>query len=1039
MKSRWVFQLQNLSSHHFPSCASSLISAFKTKLHRNPDSQTTATLVLNNVDISLLLSLCGKDRNFQLGSSLHASLIKNPEFFHPENHDDHRNVLVVWNSLLSMYLKCGKLRIAVQLFDDMHVRDTVSWNTMISGFLRNGELDSGFGYFKQMCGLGCYRFDKATLTSILAAFDGPEFCHLNKMMHGLVVLNGFERETAVGNALITSYCKCGCFLSGRRVFDEMFDRNVITWTAMISGLAQNEYYVESLELFLEMRGGVVDPNSMTYLGLLMACSGLQAVSVGRQIHGLAWKLGIQSELCIESALMDMYSKCGSVEEAWKIFESTEELDEISMTVILVGFAQNRFEDEAIHIFVKMIKAGIDIDPNMVSAVLGVFGVDTSLGLGKQLHSLIVKKNFGSNSFVGNGLINMYSKCGELEDSVKVFSRMPQRNSISWNSMIAAFARHGDGSKALQLYEKMNMEGVQPTDVTFLSLLHACSHVGFVERGMEFLKSMNEDHGMSPRPEHYACVVDMLGRAGHLTEAKSFIEKLPENPGVLVWQALLGACCIHGDSEIGKYAADQLLLAAPETPAPYVLLANIYSSEGRWKERARTIKGMKEMGVTKETGISWIEIEKKVQSFVVGDRMHPQAEPIYRVLGELFRLMTDEGYVPDESLQGSIPVLLGLLSRLDFSINLSNSHFEGQLPASIGKIFLEHSLILDFIGYGNLGEHLYPGGLDEGACKLTLNEKISIATEYGQGIEVSAKRHVHCFGVILLEMMTGKRPTSNMFLGEAHPTETQRFALLLTLNNRAAVFLRSEEREMEGLLVCGWKIPPILPFQKAGKTRNRQKFTVKNCREDAPPLSATSTAYTILGVQPSCSAAELKAAFRAKVKQFHPDVNRNGKYADMMIRRVIQAYEMLSSYSRSEIIERECVDPFDNPECEAFDVFVNEVLCVGKGCLYSCVQRAPHAFTYASTGTARATSQGFGDDYQVQLAVGQCPRSCIHYVTPSQRIILEELLDSIINTPYDSSPEADLLYSLIVKAMFENNRYQKPKKQPKASTQHVDWF
>ncbi|KAM1854717.1 hypothetical protein ACFX14_010511 [Malus domestica] len=345
--------------------------------------------------------------------------------------------------------------------------------------------------------------------------------------------------------------------------------------------------------------------------------------------------------------MDMYSKCGSVEDAWKIFESTEELDEISMTVILVGFAQNGFEDEAIHIFVKMIKAGIDIDPNMVSAVLGVFGVDTSLGLGKQLHSLIVKKNFGSNSFVGNGLINMYSKCGELEDSVKVFSRMPQRNSISWNSMIAAFARHGDGSKALQLYEKMNMEGVQPTDVTFLSLLHACSHVGFVERGMEFLKSMNEDHGMSPRPEHYACVVDMLGRAGHLTEAKSFIEKLPENPGVLVWQALLGACCIHGDSEIGKYAADQLLLAAPETPAPYVLLANIYSSEGRWKERARTIKGMKEMGVTKETGISWIEIEKKVQSFVVGDRMHPQAEPIYRVLGELFRLMTDEGYVPDE--------------------------------------------------------------------------------------------------------------------------------------------------------------------------------------------------------------------------------------------------------------------------------------------------------------------------------------------------------------------------------------------------------
>lgn len=646
MKSRWVFQFQNLNSHYLSSCASSLISPFKAKVHQNPSAETTSRLILNHVDISLLLSLCGKEGNFPLGSSLHASIIKNPELFYPESQDDYRNVVVVWNSLLSVYFKCGQFSYAVKLFDNMGMKDTVSWNTMISGFLRNGEFDVGFGYFKQMSGSDFYRFDRATLTSILAAFDGPEFCHLNKMMHGLVVLNGFERETAVGNALITSYCKCVCFGSGRRVFEEMFEKNVITWTAMISGLAQNELYVESLELFLEMRSGVVDPNSLTYLASLIACSGLQAISVGRQIHGLAWKLGIQSDLCIESALMDMYSKCGSVEDAWRIFESTEELDEISMTVILVGFAQNGFESEAIQIFAKMMKAGIEIDPNMVSAVLGVFGVDTSLGLGKQLHSLIVKKSFGHNSFVCNGLINMYSKCGELEDSVKVFSRMPQRNSISWNSMIAAFARHGDGSKALQLYEEMKMDGVQPTDVTFLSLLHACSHVGFVERGMEFLNSMNEDPGMSPRPEHYACVVDMLGRAGLLTEAKNFIEGLPENPGILVWQALLGACSIHGDSEIGKYAADQLLLAAPETPAPYVLLANIYSSEGRWKERARTIKGMKEMGVAKETGISWIEIENKVQSFVVGDRMHPQAEIIYGVLAELYRLMTDEGYVPN---------------------------------------------------------------------------------------------------------------------------------------------------------------------------------------------------------------------------------------------------------------------------------------------------------------------------------------------------------------------------------------------------------
>ncbi|GAV63162.1 DnaJ domain-containing protein/PPR domain-containing protein/PPR_2 domain-containing protein/Fer4_15 domain-containing protein [Cephalotus follicularis] len=717
------------------------------------------------------------------------------------------------------------------------------------------------------------------------------------------------KDTVSWNVMISGFLRNED--SGKQVFYEMFQRNVITWTAVISGLVQNQRYEDSLKLFVKMRCGCgsVDPNYLTYLSSLMAFSGLQALREGRQIHALVWKLGMQSDLCIESALMDMYSKCGSVEDAWRIFESAEQLDEVSITVILVGFAQNGLEEEAINFFMKMMKVGMGIDPNMVSAVLGVSSVDTSFGLGKQIHSLIIKRSFSSNVFVTNGLINMYSKCGDLEEAIKVFDRLQQRNSVSWNSMIAAFARHGDSSSALQLYDWMMLEGVEPTDVTFLSLLHACSHVGLVEKGMEFLKCMTEVHGLSPRTEHYSCVVDMLGRAGLLNEAKSFIEALPVKPDVLIWQALLGACSIHGDTEMGKYAADQLFLATPDSVAAYILMANIYSSKGRWKERARTIKNMKETGVAKETGISWIEIEKKVHSFVVEDRLHPQAETIYGVIADLFRHMIDEGYVPDKSSRPSI---------LPFqkTVTNPNGHNSPHFPAT------------------------------------------SIRTP-----------------------------------------------------------------------LCS---PP-------------HKFTV-NCNartvednDDEVPLS-TSSAYSVLGVEPTCSAAQLKAAFRAKVvKQFHPDVNRD-RDSDTIIRRVIGAYEMLSNYNRLDIIERECLDPFEKPECEAFDVFVNEVLCVGRGCPYSCVERAPHAFKFVpSTGTTRATSQGHGEDFKVQLAVGQCPRSCIHYVTPSQRIILEELLNSIMNIPYDTSAEADLLYSLIVKAKFENNRYQKPKKQAKTSTRHMDWF
>ncbi|XP_057719170.1 pentatricopeptide repeat-containing protein At3g05340-like [Arachis stenosperma] len=919
MKSRWKFNV------YIPSLVDSLSSPVNLKNPPLPTSQNPFPAPTS----ASLLSLCGRDGNLRLGSSIHAHLIKRSQSFDFDRFP--RNALFVWNSLLSVYSKCGELQDALKVFDRMPVRDTVSWNTMISGFLRNRDFDSGLMFFKKQrseSGTGCCGFDKATLTTVLSACDGAEFSSLTKMIHGLVFLGGFEKEIMVGNALITSYFKCGCFSEWRQVFDEMLERNVVTWTAVISGLAQNEFYEDSLNLFAQMRCGAVSPNILTYLSSLMACSGLQALREGCKIHGLLWKLGMQSDLCIESALMDFYSKCGSLEEAWKIFESAEELDEISLTVILVAFAQNGFEEEAIQIFMRMLKLGIEVDPNMVSAILGVFGIDTSLSLGKQIHSLVIKKNFIQNPFVSNGLVNMYSKCGDLNDSLQVFHRMSQKNSVSWNSIIAAFARHGDGFRALEFYEEMRMEGVAPTDVTFLSLLHACSHAGFVDKGMEFLESMTRDHGISPRSEHYACVVDMLGRAGLLEEAKKFIEGFPENPGVLIWQALLGACSIHGDSEMGKYAADQLFLATPERPAPYVLMANIYSIEGKWKERAGAIKRMKEMGVAKEVGISCIEIDKKVNSFVVGDKLHPKADIIYWVLCGLLEHLKDEGYVPDKKC------------------------------------------ILYYLGQENKDYYINIGLLN-----------------------ISEKTNLRIMGSWLLSGLTLT----------ATPTSIT-----------------------------------ILPLRKHIPKKQARRVSYScSCRsrEDVP--LSTASAYAVLGLQPDCSTTEIKAAFRSKVKQFHPDVNKDG---DSMIRRVIEAYQILSNCTRSEIIERECLDPFDAPECEAFDIFVNELLCVGKACSSSCVQRAPHAFSFvSSTGTARASSQGHGDDYQVQCAVGQCPRNCIHYVTPSQRILLEELLDSILEAPYDISAEADLLYSLITKAKFENNRFQKPKKQPKTSSQHVEWF
>jgi pentatricopeptide repeat protein len=426
---------------------------------------------------------------------------------------------------------------------------------------------------------------------------------------------GLDAEVSVRNALVTSYFECESPGSAEQVFRVMAVRNVITWTAMVSGLARAERYQKSLALFRQMRREV-DANSTTYLSSLLACAGSRAAREGQQIHGLVVKAGVDADLHVESGLMDVYSKCGLMEDALRVFRSCRNPDEVFLTVILVGFAQNGLEEKALELFAEMVGSGIYIDANTVSVVLGAFGASAPFALGKQIHALIIKKCFGGNTYVCNGLINMYSKCGELRESIKVFDGMASKNSISWNSVIASFARHGHGSEVFRLFDSMKDDGAKPTDVTFLSLLHGCSHVGSSKKGLEVLNSMVLQYGIQPRVEHYACVVDMLGRTGQLDDTKAFIEDGPFKDSALLWQALMGACSFHKNSEIGRYTAEKLLLLDPDCTAAYVLLSNIYSSEGRWDDRARVMKKMREMGLRKDTGKSWIDLEKEVRSFIV---------------------------------------------------------------------------------------------------------------------------------------------------------------------------------------------------------------------------------------------------------------------------------------------------------------------------------------------------------------------------------------------------------------------------------------
>ncbi|XP_062179913.1 pentatricopeptide repeat-containing protein At3g05340 [Phragmites australis] len=599
--------------------------------------------LLNYAHLSGLLARCGRAGDLRLGAALHAVVAKNPAHFRLcPRRACLRHALVAWNALVAMYARCGRSGDATRVFDEMPVRDSVSWNSLLSSASASSE--DALALLRRMLrsAPGAGACDHATLTTVLSACarDGAAALRGCTAVHGLAVSCGLDAGVSVGNALVTAYFECGSPGPAERVFDAMTERNVITWTAMVSGMARAERYEESLALFWQMRRAV-DANSATYSSSLLACAGSLAAMEGQQIHGLVVKAGFDTDLHVESGLMDVYSKCGLMDDALRVFRSCQNPDEVFFTVILVGFAQNGLEEKAFELFAEMVSAGIYIDANTVSAVLGAFGASAPFALGKQIHALVIKKCFGGNAYVCNGLINMYSKCGELQESVQVFDGMPTKNSISWNSIIAAFARHGHGSEVFQLFESMKADGAKPTDVTFLSLLHGCSHVGSAKKGLETLNSMSSQYGIHPRVEHYACVVDMLGRSGLLDDAKAFVEDGPFKDSALLWQALMGACSFHKNSVVGRYAAEKLLLLDSDCTAAYVLLSNIYSSDGRWDDRARVMKRMREMGLRKDTGKSWIELEKEIQSFVVGPTSRPDSAGVDDVLMQLSAVYSDQ--------------------------------------------------------------------------------------------------------------------------------------------------------------------------------------------------------------------------------------------------------------------------------------------------------------------------------------------------------------------------------------------------------------
>eukprot|EP01018_Ginkgo_biloba_P029996 Gb_33537 [translate_table: standard] len=524
------------------------------------------------------------------------------------------------------------------------------------------------------------RVDSFTYTSLLQGCVSMKALAEGVRVHVHMIKTGFELDAFLETKLVIMYAKCGNLEVAHQVFDKLPERNLVSWTAMIAGYAQHGHAEEALVLLDQMQRAGVKADQFTFASILRACAGLVALEEGKKVHTHVIINGFASDVVLLSALIDMYAKCGSMDDARHVFDKMSYRDVVSWTVMIAGytkcgsldnaialfdemprrdaaswnamiagFGQHGYGVEALMFFCHMQREGMKPNQGTFASVLSACAGLAALDQGKQVHAHIIKSRFQADVVLRNVLVDMYAKCGSIEDSRQVFDETSHRDIVLWTAMIAGYGKHGLAKEAFHLFEQMQQAGIKPNHITFISVISACSHAGLVDEGWRYFDSMSKDYHIAPRAEDYACMVDLLGRAGHLHEAESLINKMPIKPGADVWAALLGACRVHDNIEVGKTAAERLFELKPQTPGTYVVLSNIYAASGRWDIVAKLRKTMKDSGVKKEPGYSWIELKKRTHVFIVGDKSHPQTEEIYSMLEILAGRMKEAGYVPDTNL------------------------------------------------------------------------------------------------------------------------------------------------------------------------------------------------------------------------------------------------------------------------------------------------------------------------------------------------------------------------------------------------------
>ncbi|PKA53144.1 Pentatricopeptide repeat-containing protein [Apostasia shenzhenica] len=546
------------------------------------------------------------------------------------------------SSLLSMYAKCERLTEAVLAFQELTERDDVSFTELLSVYAKNGLLGECLKLLKSIMDSGISP-DDVSISCVLSGFANSSSIYGGRAFHAMMLRKNIELTEPVISSLVIMYCKLRQFGIAEALFYDIGKQYAELWNIMICEYEKAGMATECLDLFRKMKFHNLNFNVEvdTLVHVFSSCSELEALRFGLSIHCFVLKQSLLEEP-LSNSLLCMYGRCGKLDLARRIFQQTKR-SVITWNALMSTCNHLGHSSDALALLSQMISEGLKPDSSTLLIALSACSHVAALELGKWVHGCVREMGLEFDVVLCTALVDMYAKCGHLDGARSLFDSMPERDVISWNVMISAYGIHGDAKNALAIFREMERCGVRPNRVTFLAALSACSHAGLVEEARCLFLRMKHYYSITPKLKHYACMVDVLGRSGNLLEAEEMVLSMPVRPDAGIWGALLGACNICNNVEMGVRVVKEALETDPENDGYYILMSNMYGSDGKWEEVERLRAVMKNKGVRKRAGWSSVEINGEIHVFNVGDQSHPQSKNVI-IMAESFHKHLEESCV-----------------------------------------------------------------------------------------------------------------------------------------------------------------------------------------------------------------------------------------------------------------------------------------------------------------------------------------------------------------------------------------------------------